>query len=123
MFGVDETEYTLWQLAKEMVNDEKESMSAVEKAATIEMLDLGNSELAYFYNTETSDKAYAGGVNIENFAMFKSAVSGLKGKDKQVKVNTYANQYASNYKEYLFFMGTEYPTYKKRSDYIRYFGK
>mgnify|MGYP003289422454 CR=1 FL=1 len=122
-FGVDETEYTLWQLAKEMVNDDKDSMNAKEKAAAIEMLDLGNSELAYFYNTETADKAYAAGVDIENFAMFKSVVSGLKGNDKKAKVNSYANKYANDYKEYLFFMGTEYSSYKKRRDYIKYFGK
>ena len=122
-FGVDETEYTLWQLAREMVNDDKDSMNAKEKAAAIEMLDLGNSELAYFYNTETADKAFAGGVDIENFAMFKAAVSGLKGDDKKAKVNAYANQYAGDYKEYLFFMGTEYSSYKKRSDYKEYFGE
>jgi hypothetical protein len=122
-FGVDETEYTLWQLAKEMANDDKASMNAKEKAAAIEMLDLGNSELAYFYNTETADKAFAGGVDIENFAKFKAAVSGLTGKDKKSKVIAYANKYAGNSKEYLFFMGSEYSSYKKRSDYIRYFGK
>ena len=122
-FGVDETEYTLWQLAKEMVNDSKDSMNAIEKAAAIEMLDLGNSELAYFYNTETADKAYAAGVDIENFAMFKGAVSGLKGDNKKALVDKYARKYASTTKEYLFFMGSEYSSYKKRSDYIRYFGK
>lgn len=122
-FGVDETEYTLWQLAKEMVNDDKDSLNAKEKAEAIEMLDLGNSELAYFYNTDTGDKAYAAGINIENFAMFKGAVSGLKGDNKKSMVTKYANEYANDEKEYLFFMGTEYPSYKKRGDYIKYFGK
>ena len=122
-FGVDETEYTLWQLAKEIVNDDTASMNAKEKAAAIEMLDLGNSELAYFYGTETSDKAFAGGVDIENFANFKAAVNGLKGDDKKAYVDYYARQYAGNTKEYLFFMGSEYSSYKKRSDYIDYFGK
>ena len=122
-FGVDETEYTLWQLAKEMVNDSKDSMNAIEKAAAIEMLDLGNSELAYFYNTETADKAYAAGVDIESFAMFKAAVSELKGDNKKALVDKYARKYANTTKDYLFFMGSEYSSYKKRSDYIRYFGK
>lgn len=121
--GVDETEYTLWQLAKEMVNDDKESMNATEKAAAIELLDLGDAELAYFYNTETADKAYAGGVSMENFAKFKAAVSGLKGSDKKAKVLSAAERYAGNTKDWLFFMGSEYSSYKKRSDYISYFGK
>jgi hypothetical protein len=122
-FGVDETEYTLWQLAKEMVDsDGNNNLNAKEKAAAIEMLNLSNSELAYFYGTETSDKAFAGGVDIENYAMFKAAVSGLKGDGKKDKVNAYAKQYANNTKEYLFFMGSEYSSYKKRSYYIKYFG-
>ena len=87
------------------------------------MLDLGNSELAYFYGTETAEKGYAAGVNMENFAKFKAAVSGLNGKDKSAKVKAYADKYAGNSKEWLFFMGTEYSTYKKRNDYISYFGK
>ena len=122
-YGVDETEYTLWQLAREMANDSKESMNAKEKAEAIKMLDMGNSELAYFYNTETADKAYSSGVDIESFAMFKAAVSGLKGDNKKAMVDSYAKKYARNTKEYLFFMGTEYSSYKKRSDYISYFGK
>lgn len=121
--GVDETEYTLWQLAKEMVNEDKESLNASEKAAAIELLDMGDAELAYFYNTETADKAYAGGVSMENFAKFKAAVSDLKGDGKKAKVLAYANQYAGNNKEWLFLMGSEYSSYKKRSDYISYFGK
>lgn len=122
-FGVDETEYTLWQLAKEMVDNGNGSIDAKEKAKAVEMLDFGNSELAYFYGTKTSDEAFAYGLSIENFAMFKAAVSDLKGEGKDDKVKAYAQKYADNEKEYLFFMGTEYSSYKKRSDYIKYFGK
>lgn len=131
-FGVDETEYTLWQLAKEMSDDGNGLLNAREKAKAVEMLDLNNSELAYFYGTETSDTAYAYGLSIENFAMFKGAVSELENSeawkrysDEQKKAAKIAeaNKYASNEKEYLFFIGTEYSSYKKRSDYISYFGK
>ncbi len=121
--GVDETEYILWELAKEVVIGGDDSWNAVKKAAAISLIDLGNSELAYFYDTETADKAYTGGVSIENFAKFKAAVSGLKGDGKKAKVLAAAEQYADNYKEWLFFMGSEYSSYKKRSDYISYFGK
>ena len=125
-FGVDETEYTLLQLAKEMVDDKNNnnnSLDAKEKAEVIKMLDLGNSELAYFYGTKGSDEAYAHGISIENYAMFKAAVSGLKGDNKKSLVIEYANMYSDSEKEALYFMGTEYSSYKKRNEYIRYFGK
>ena len=121
-FGVDETEYTLWQLAKEMVDDNS-SMDAKEKAEAIGMLDLGDSEIAYFYSTKVADEAYANGIDMTNYAMFKGAVSGLKGDNKESMVVQYANKYADTEKEFLFFMGTEYSSYKKRGDYIKYFGK
>ena len=125
-FGVDETEYTLWKLAEEIVDDKNNnnnSLDAKEKAKVIDMLNLGNSELAYFYGTKGSDEAYSHGINIENYAKFKAAVSGLKGDNKKSLVIDYANMYSDSEKEYLYFMGTEYSSYKKRNDYIRYFGK
>ena len=121
--GVDETEYVLWQLATEVVLGEDDSWNAIKKADAIELIDLGDSELAYFYGTETADKAYSGGVSMENFAKFKADVSGLKGDGKKSKVLAAAERYADNPKEWIFFMGSEYPSYKKRSDYILYFGE
>ena len=131
-FGVDETEYTLWQLAKEMVNDEKSALNAGEKAEIISMLDVGNSEIAYFYSTKLGDKAYENGIDMENYAMFKGAIRELENSEdweyyskeqkKQAKDDA-ADMYADNDKEFLYFMATEYSSYKKRSDYIDYFGK
>ena len=57
-----------------------------------------------------------------NYAMFKASVNGLKGDDKKDKVISYANMFSDTEKEYLYFMGTVYSTWKKRADYIRYFG-
>ena len=51
-FGVDETEYVLWQLARDMAESNgNTSLDAKEKASALNMLDLGNSEITYFYST------------------------------------------------------------------------
>ena len=122
-FGVDETEYVLWQLAKDMAESNgNDSLNAKEKASALEMLDLDNSEITYFYATEQADEAFAYGIDMMNYAMFKASVNGLKGDDKKDKVISYANMFSDTEKEYLYFMGTVYPAWKNRSDYIRYFG-
>ena len=122
-FGVDETEYALWQLARDMAESNgNTSLNAKEKASALEMLDLGNSEITYFYATEQADEAFAYGIDMMNYAMFKASVNGLKGDDKKDKVISYANMFSDTEKEYLYFMGTVYPAWKNRSDYIRYFG-
>ncbi len=122
-FGVDETEYVLWQLARDMAESNgNTSLDAKEKASAFDMLDLGDSEITYFYGTEQADEAFAYGIDMMNYAMFKASVNGLKGDDKKDKVISYANMFSDTEKEYLYFMGTEYPTWKKRADYIKYFG-
>lgn len=86
-YGVDETEYVLWQLAKSIAddsNDNNDSMNEKEKSDAIGMLPgLGDSEIAYFYNTEEADKAYENGMDMRNYAEFKGATADLKGKGKE----------------------------------------
>jgi hypothetical protein len=124
--GVDATEYVLWQLASEMVdeaNDDNNHLNAKEKAEAIEMLTFGNPEIAYFYGTEQAEEAYKHGIDMTNYALFKASVSGLEGDNKEAKVKAYAKQYSDTRKEYLYFMGTVYSSWKERGDYIKYFGK
>ena len=91
--GIDETEYTLWKLAGEMVNaDGKGDLKAKEKAAAIQKLDLdSNTEWdLYLFNID-EDKAkgarYAReqGVSADIYADFKEM---LYEVDKPTKSGT-----------------------------------
>jgi len=86
-YGVDETEYVLWQLAKDMAddaNDNNGSMNAKEKGDAIGMLPgLGDSEIAYFYATEGADKVYETGMDMRSYAEFKGATADIKGDGKK----------------------------------------
>ena len=89
-FGVDETEYTLYQLALEMADEPKGqegngSYTTSEKAEAISLLNLGDEEIAYFlskganeYLKEEIDKALTSGVDMERYAAFKAATADMK---------------------------------------------
>lgn len=42
---------------------------------------------------------------------------------RRAKIERYLNSVCSNYKEYLFLLGTEYDSIKDDYDYVKYFGK
>lgn len=46
----------------------------------------------------------------------------IKGSRRD-KIERYLHSICNSYKEYLFLLGTEYPSVKKDADYISYFGK
>lgn len=93
LLGIDETEYTLWKLAGEMVNaDGKGDLSAKEKAAALQKLDLdSNTEWDLYLFKVDEDKAkgarYAReqGVSADIYADFKEM---LYEVDKPTKSGT-----------------------------------
>ncbi len=86
-YGVDETEYVLWQLAKSIADeagDGNKSLNAKEKADVVDMIpELGDSEIAFFYGTEGADKAYESGIDMRSYALLEGAVYGLNGNEKK----------------------------------------
>ena len=121
-YGLDDTEYVLYKLALEVSDaDNNGSYSAKEKSAALDTISLGNGEIAYLWGTDQALEAYAYGIDMNNYADFKEKVGDIKGDDKKERVVALANKCARNEKEWLYFMGTEYSSYKKRSDYKRYF--
>lgn len=125
-YDVDETELILWELASEMADDagkDNDYVDAKEKKATLETIDLDNSAIAYFYDTKTSAKAYENDIDMYRFAMFMGEISGIEGKGKTDKIKAIARKYAANERERVFFVGSGLSNYKKKPDYIRYFGK
>jgi hypothetical protein len=125
-YDVDETDIILWELASKMADDagkDNDYVDAKEKKAALEMLDLGNSEIAYFYDTKTSAKAYDNDIDMYRFAMFMGAISGIEGKGKTDKIKALAEEYAADYREKVFFVGSGLSSYKKKPDYINLFGE
>ena len=89
--GIDETEYTLWQLAKEMANkDGKDGLTTKERANAIKMLDLGSSTEwdLYLFNNESKGAEYARekGVTADTYADF---IESLYKVDKPTKTGEY----------------------------------
>ena len=98
-FGVDETEYTLWQLAIEMADQPKGqkgsgSYDMTEKAEAINSLNLGDKEIAYFFGKgltengkEELNDALREGIDMQEYVNFKAATSEMKA-DKNSKGNS-----------------------------------
>lgn len=90
--GIDETEYTLWQLAKEVVNDKKASISTTERAKAIQMLDLPSDtewDLYFFKNDSTgATYAYEKGIECDTYADF---IEMLDKYDKPTKNGNYGS--------------------------------
>ena len=93
--GIDETEYTLWQLAKEMAKDKgdgNEGFSKRERADAIQRLDLdSNTEWdLYLFNNEDDGASYARkqGVKSDTYANF---IESLHKVDKPTKSGKYGS--------------------------------
>lgn len=90
-YGVDESEYLLYKLALQMVDQDEGkkgygSYSLSEKAEAISMQNLSNDELAYLWDTEEGWEAYKKGIRMSKYIDFKDAASGFKAdKDKNGK--------------------------------------
>ena len=90
--GIDETEYTLWQLAKEMVNDEKTAISTKERAAAMQLLDLPSDTEwnLYLFKNESKGAAYVyeNGIESDTYADF---IEALNKADKPTKSGNYGS--------------------------------
>lgn len=132
--GVDETEYALWQLAIEMADQPKGekghgSYDYTEKAEAINSLELGDSEIAYFFGKglygsakEELNEVINDGIDIQEYVNFKAATSTMKadknanGKSipnsKKRKVVNYLNNADLTDEEWRYFY-YEIMNYKK----------
>ena len=111
-FGVDETEYTLWQLAIEMADQPKGqkgsgSYDYKEKAEAINSLNLGDKEIAYFFGKgltesgkEELNEVMSEGIDVKKYVNFKAAVSEMKS-DKNAKGNSIPNSKKRKVVNYL----------------------
>jgi len=91
--GIDETEYTLWQLAKEMANtDGKDAINTRERAAAVKMLDLPSDtewDLYLFKNeSRGATYAYENGIECDTYADF---IEALNRADKPTKSGNYGS--------------------------------
>lgn len=110
--GVDETEYTLWQLAIEMADQPdgqkgSGSYDLKEKAEAINSLDLGDKEIAYFFgkglnasSKEELDETLNAGIDLKEYVNFKAATSDMKA-DKNAKGNSIPNSKKKKVVNYL----------------------
>ena len=92
--GIDETEYTLWQLAQEMANkDGKDGLSARERAAAVKNLDLPSDTEwdLYLFNNESKGASYARaqGVSADTYADFVEALWKVDKPNKNGKLGTF----------------------------------
>ena len=129
-YGLDETEFLLYDLALAMVDQPNSSgdlggtPTASEKAAAIAKVgNLDDGDIAYLWDTDQALEAFAYGIDMDKYAQFKGVVGNFKGDTKQKQIDQYLRQMGVSTKEYLYLMGTVYSSYKKRKDYIAYFGK
>ena len=111
-YGVDETEYTLWQLAIEMADQPKGqkgngSYDYKEKAEAINSISLGDEEIAYFFGkglNENSKKEIQetldAGIDLEEYVNFKAAVSDMKA-DKNAQGKSIPNSKKRKVVKYL----------------------
>lgn len=136
-YGLDEAEYLLYTLALDM-NDQPDedgdlgSYTSQEKAAAITSLDIGDSEMAFLWDTDQGYEAHEYGISMDKYIEFKANVGDIKadknaaGKSisgsRKKKIIEYLNDLGLTYEEYLYLLGTEYDTTKKSADYKRYFG-
>ena len=110
--GVDETEYTLWQLAIEMAEQPKGekgngSYDYKEKAEAINSLNLGDEEIAYFFGKgldetgrEELNEALDLGIDMQEYVNFKAATSEMKA-DKNAQGKSIPNSKKRKVVNYL----------------------
>jgi hypothetical protein len=84
------------------------------------------------YDSKESVSARNSGINASLYMKAKVEMENIKptyrnGKEvegsRRAKVEAYLKKVCKTNKEYLFLLGTEYPSVKNTSSYIRYFGK
>ena len=99
-YGIDETEYTLWQLAKEMVSDGKDGVNAKEKVAAVKLLDLpSDAEWGlYLLNNESKGATYAyeNGVDSDTYAAFIEMLYEVDKPSKSGKYGTFTQDEATD---------------------------
>ena len=135
-FGLDETEYLLYKLALETVDQPNESgnygsYTSEEKAAALSSAGLGDGEMAYLWGTDQALEAFAYGIDMQKYIAFKSAVGSIKAdKDRrgksisgsrEKKIKAYLRSLGVSNLEYWYLLGTEYDL-KDDPNYRRYFG-
>lgn len=110
--GVDETEYTLWQLAIEMADQPKGEKGSgyydsKEKVEAINSLDLGDEEIAYFYGKGLNEwakqeltKVQSDGIDLNAYVNFKAATSDMKA-DKDANGKSIPNSKKRKIVSYL----------------------
>ncbi|MBQ7974349.1 MAG: hypothetical protein IJ300_01500 [Clostridia bacterium] len=110
--GVDETEYTLWQLAIETADQPKGqkgsgSYDYTEKAEAINSLNLGDEEIAYFFGKglnetakEELNEVLNDGIDVREYVNFKAVTSEMKA-DKNAKGNSIPNSKKKKVVNYL----------------------
>ena len=99
MYGVDETEYTLWQLAKEMANtDGKDGLTKLEKANALKMLDLDSDSAwdLYLFKDDSKSATYVrdNGVQSDTYAEFIEALDKYDEPTKSGKYGSYTQEEA-----------------------------
>ena len=111
-YGVDETEYTLYQLAIEMADQPKGqkgsgSYDMTEKAEAVNSLNLGDREIAYFFGKGLNETAkeeindvLQEGIDMKEYVNFKAATSTMTA-DKNAKGNSIPNSKKRKVVNYL----------------------
>lgn len=112
LYGIDETEYTLWKLAIEMADQPKGekgsgSYDYKEKAEAINSLNLGDEEIAYFFGNGLSESSKEelnntlnAGIDIKEYVNFKAATSDMKA-DKDANGKSITNSKKRKIVNYL----------------------
>ena len=75
------------------------------------------------YSRKSAKEAEEYGISAELYLSAVMEMESMTGKDRREQIERYLSSACDNYKEYLFLLGTEYPSVKKDDDYIMYFGK
>ena len=111
-YGVDETEYTLWQLAIEMADQPKGqkgngTYDYKEKAEAINSLNLGDKEIAYFFGKglnksakEEIKEVLSEGIDLIDYVNFKAATSDMTA-DKDANGNSISGSKKKKVVNYL----------------------
>ncbi len=84
------------------------------------------------YDSKTDVEAHKLGINVDDYINFSAGVASIKpdyrrGKvvtgSRERKVRDFAKSLGLSNKDFYYLMGTEFSSYKKKPQYIRYFGR
>lgn len=92
--GIDETEYTLWQLAKEIANDDgKSALNKRERSAAVKLLDMDSDDewKLYQFNYDNASAQYArdNGIECDVYADYYEALYEVDQNNKNGAVGSY----------------------------------